>query len=484
MEPDWQEAALLLSRPAASVQLAERWLRVRDKDGLLVPLRANRAQRAYEARRGPANIVLKARQMGMTTWAAGRFLLRTVLVPGSTTVLVAHTRESGEAIFRTVTRMWEHLPDAVRRHAGLDGRANAGQLTFPRIDSEFRVVSAGEPNAGRGLTMTNLHCSEVARWPGDAAGTLAGLRGALSPGGELVLESTPNGAYGCFYTEWMNAEERGTAKHFLPWWFEPVYVSAPVHGDLREDERALMEREGLTAGQIGFRRSLESQFGAMRGQEFAEDAVSCFRASGSSFFDVDTLERQRTAATPPIEQRRGGQMQIWLPPVPGRRYVVAADPAGGGSDGDYAALQVVDVRTGAQCAELRSHMSPRELAAASAALAAEYNGAVLAVERNNHGAAVLAYLETEREHRWSMYAGRDGLAGWRTDAASRPAMLAYVSAVLSKRPELFRSMRLMEECRSFVTDGAGRPAAAAGSHDDLVMAMAIAQAVRKEVIDT
>ena len=62
-------------------------------------------------------------------------------------------------------------------------------MVFGELDSEFRVVSAGDENAGRGWTIQNLHASEVARWPGDAAATLAGLRAALVPGGEMTLES-------------------------------------------------------------------------------------------------------------------------------------------------------------------------------------------------------------------------------------------------------------------------------------------------------
>ena len=59
----------------------------------------------------------------------------------------------------------------------------SGQMCFPELDSEFRVVSAGDENAGRGLTMQNLHCSEVSRWPGDAGRRWLGcgrrwLRGA------------------------------------------------------------------------------------------------------------------------------------------------------------------------------------------------------------------------------------------------------------------------------------------------------------------
>ena len=125
------------------------------------------------------------------------------------TVQVAQTREAAEGIFRMVQRIWEGLPEELREGPLRRSVANAGQMVFPELDSEFRVVSAGDENAGRGLTIQNLHCSEVSRWPGDAAATLAGLRAALAPGGEMVLESTPNGAYGCFYEEWMRAGESG-----------------------------------------------------------------------------------------------------------------------------------------------------------------------------------------------------------------------------------------------------------------------------------
>ncbi len=461
-----------LDDPEVAVGLAAKWLRVRAKSGALLPLAANAAQRRFEAARGRENIVLKARQMGLSTWIAGRFLLRTILVPGTTTLMVAHTRESAEMPFATVARMWENLPTEVSDGIAVQGRANASQMTFPAMDSEFRVASAGEPNAGRGLTVHNLHCSEVARWPGDAGETLAGLRAALAPGGELVLESTPNGAYGCFYAQWQRAEEDGMVRHFLPWWMEPGYVGAPVT-DMTEEEEMLARREGLLAEQVGFRRELARRFGALRLQEFAEDAVSCFRASGACFFEASLLGAGEVA----LEERRGGALHLWLPAVPGRKYVVAVDAAGGGSAGDYAAVQVVDAATGMQCAELQQRLGPRDLARVSAQIAREYNGALLVVERNNHGAAVLAYLEQESGFR--LYAGRDGLAGWLTDAASRPRMLRGLAVLISERPELLRSGRLLAECRSFVVDAAGRAAAAVGAHDDLVMAMGIAQAVSK-----
>ena len=184
--------------PEMGVMAASEWLRVRDRTGRLQPLVANAAQRRFEERRGRQNIVLKARQMGMTTWVAGRFFLRTITRPGTLTLQVAHTREAAEGIFRMVQRMWEELPEDLREGPLVRSRANAGQMVFPKLDSEFRVASASDASAGRGLSVQNLHCSEVSRWPGDAAMTLAGLRAALTPEGELVLESTPSGAYGAF----------------------------------------------------------------------------------------------------------------------------------------------------------------------------------------------------------------------------------------------------------------------------------------------
>ena len=169
-------------------------------------------------------MVLKARQMGISTWVAGRFFLKTVTQPGTLRVQMAHTQEAAEEIFRIVRRFHSELPEELREGALRTSRANARSLVFPELDSEYRVETAGDPNAGRGLTVQNLHCSEVARWPGDARATLAGLLASMpADGGEVVLESTAKGAYGCFYEEWMRAEANGLVRHFFPWWWEESY---------------------------------------------------------------------------------------------------------------------------------------------------------------------------------------------------------------------------------------------------------------------
>lgn len=467
-----------------STWLAREYLCIRDREGRESPLIANPVQTQFERARGPRNIVVKARQMGMTTWIAGRFFLRTITSRGAMTVLVAHTRDAAESIFRLVQRFWHGLPEHLRTGCLKRSRANVGQMVFPVLDSEFRVLSAADENAGRGLTVRYMHLSEVSRWPGDAAATLAGLRAALVPSGELVMESTPNGAHGCFYEEWQHAAEKGTVRHFFPWWKEPAYVSAPVAiEDLRDDELALMRVHGLTAAQIGFRRGLEASYRRLRAQEFAEDAELCFRTSGECCFDVDAVERRLSETREPFEVRRGGTLRIWLPPEPGKEYIIAVDPAGGSPDGDYSAAQVIDLASGLQCAELQEHLGALELARTIASLARAYGGAIVAVERNNHGSGVLAYLSLG-ELRYTNLYEQSGEAGWPTNAATKPAAIDRVAVQLVETPWFFLSRTLLEECRTFIRRGNGGSGAANGAHDDCLMAMAIAQAVRAELLET
>lgn len=461
--------------------IAEKLLLVRTRDGWTAPLRANAAQRTFERRRGQKNIVLKARQLGLTTWAAARFFLKTITNPGTLTLEVAHTQEAAEEIFRIVHRFLNWLPDELRAGPLRTSRANVRQLVFPELDSQYRVVSAGDRNAGRGLTVQNLHCSELARWPGNPAEILAGLRAAMAPGAELIVESTPDGVGGCFHEEWRKASESGVVRHFFPWWMERRYRTVAVdEGSLTDEERELGARRGLDLEQIGYRRMVHADFRGLARQEYAEDEESCFRASGESVFELSAIEDRLLTAPEPAEKRYNGALEIWLPPVKGKQYLVAVDPAGGGSEGDYSAAEVVEIETGLQCAEFAGHVGGLELARLMVELASDYNGAWLVVERNNHGSGVLAHLETGCKYGRVYEQG--GAGGWLTSSLSRPAILGRLDAALADEPERFMSKKLLGECRSFVRLPNGRTGARAGTHDDRVMAMAIGLGARAELL--
>jgi|SRR5579871_4359072 len=461
--------------------LIERMLKIRQKGAGVNCMSLNRAQRAYSAQCSRRNIVLKARQVGVTTYIAARFFIQTITRPGTLTVQVAHTEDSAEAIFRIVRRFWENLPGSMRLGALRTSRANVRQLVFPALDSEYRVETADD-NAGRGMTIHHLHCSEVSRWPRGGRETLASLRAAVVPDGETVLESTAHGAAGVFYEEWQKAEETGYTRHFFPWWYDKTYKRGYRKDrlyPLSAEEMALKEQHRLKDNQIAWRREQWKTMRSLAAQEYAEDPRSCFLASGESVFDLEAIERAAANAGQPTESQENGRLLVWLPPNRGGswRYIIGVDTAGGGSEGDYSCAQVIERTMGLQCAELHGHFPPYELARRLVALGRTYGNALIAVERNNQGYGVLAHL---KDLHYENLFETGGQEGWLTSVVTRPAMIENLAGVLMEQPELFRSTRLLEELRTFVRHPDGHGAAAEGTHDDCVMAMAIAHMVRKE----
>jgi hypothetical protein len=302
----------------------------------------------------------------------------------------------------------------------------------------------------------------------------------VAPQGEIVLESTANGAGGVFYDEWQKAAETEYSRHFFPWWYDESYREKVKKGGLLPltvEEMALMKEHGLDEKQIAWRRKQWQILKGLAAQEYAEDARECFLASGECVFETQALEKAKAAAEEALQSYDNGRLLIWFPPQKGRKYIIGVDPAGGGAEGDYACAQVIERTLGMQCAELHGHFPPFELARRVADLGAQYENALVAVERNNHGYGVLAHL---KDMPYENLFEQGGQLGWLTSAASRPAMIENMAAVLVDEPEWFHSARLLEECRTFVRHPDGNAAGAEGTHDDCVMAMAIALAVRRE----
>ncbi len=86
-------------------------LRIRNKAGLLIPLELNESQKQISRTWKKRNIILKARQLGITTYVAARYFIAAITNPGSVVVQVAHDQRSAEEIFRMVHRFQENLPN-------------------------------------------------------------------------------------------------------------------------------------------------------------------------------------------------------------------------------------------------------------------------------------------------------------------------------------------------------------------------------------
>jgi hypothetical protein len=156
-------------------------LQIRGKSGHLRKLELNRAQRDLERTSSKRNIVLKARQLGVTTYVAARFFINSITREGTLSVQVAHDQRSAEEIFRIVHRLLENLPVELRRGALVTSRANVRQIVFPVFDSEYRVETAADDavqTAWLGEYQAPGDSLPLDTVPGDAIQILAPSRGA------------------------------------------------------------------------------------------------------------------------------------------------------------------------------------------------------------------------------------------------------------------------------------------------------------------
>lgn len=190
------------------------------------------------------------------------------------------------------------------------------------------------------------------------------------------------------------------------------------------------------------------------------------------------LQKSRSPPTPPRVILRSS-------PVRGRNYVIGADVGEGKEDGDYSAAVVLDAEKGLQCAELMVKWSVHRFAEALDRLGRTYNNAFIAVERNNHGHAILESLHHLLRyphiyrHEDSRHTEAQAQVGWPTNAQTKPQAIGVLDRMLREAPGVSCSKRLLEQCRGYSYDDRGGTSALPGAHDDLVMAMAIALAVRE-----
>jgi hypothetical protein len=476
------------------------WLR--GKDQRMVPFRLWPAQAHWYRRRSGCDVILKARQLGFTSLICALYLADTVLRPNTISVMVAHDLDSVERIFQIVRLFWERLPEEEKRRLGEPRYLNKRELYWPSLNSRFWVGTAGSAASGRGHTINNLHCSELAYWS-NLEKVLAGLTEGVPPGGRIVIESTANGTGNPFHDLWVEAKQEESAyhPHFYPWWWDQGYrLPGPPLRDLTEEEQQLKETRGLNEDQLRWRRAKMRALRDRFPQEYPEDEVTCFLASGRCVFDTTVLSaiHQRIALESPPEKvsalvRDGktvsiapAHLLVWRRPEPQREYVIGADVGGGGASGDAAAAFVLDYITGEQVAELQGRVTPDRFAHLLDALGRYYNQAELAVERNNHGHSTLNTLLHTCEYP-NLYRHRDytelhwhtGAAGWPTDAKTKPLMIDGLAAAIVEGTITIRSSALIDECLTYVVTDSGSTEAQPGKHDDRVIAAAIAWQVRK-----
>lgn len=442
-----------------------------DKNGRRVTFTENDIQRKIRINPARRKRILKARQFGVSTGCIIEKFDKTIWNDDVTTCLIAHEQDSIKKIFRIVTRAYKFLPDEIRPQLDRGGGSKY-ELFFPEINS--RIYCDLE---SRGDTIQNLHISEAAFV--QDPNRIRATKEAVPLTGEITEETTPNGMGNHFYDEWMDPTSQ-YANLFFPWYSHAEYqipevdvgVWTPDEEELREKAKRLYQIE-LTDAQIAFRRFKKSDSRELFVQEYPEDDQTCFLASGESVMDLVVVKELLSIAPKPIED--DGLMKIYKRVDRNGLYVIGADTSEG-CGGDASAACVFEARTREQVATLRGQMKPSDFAHKLEKLASKYITRkeiwpLVAVERNNHGHAVLLELDEHIKYR-NLFKAKDERVGWVTDRITRPIMLnALIDAVEGKNFK-FNDRVTLQECLTLVNEN-GKIQAAVGKHDDTIIAAAI-----------
>jgi len=284
---------------------APRCLKIRAKDGQIVPFALNHAQEylhgrleAQRERTGKVRaLVLKGRQQGISTYLGGRFYHRATFRKGLRVFILTHEQDATNNLFGMVDRYHQHNPIPPST-----GAANAKELFFDKLESGYAVGTAGAKAVGRSQTVQLFHGSEVAFWP-NASTHFAGVVQAIPdlPGTEIVLESTANGVGGEFHERWQQAEA-GVGDYeaiFIPWFWSPEYSREVPPGFVLDDEEAeYQQAHGLSLEQMAWRRNkvAELKDPLLFKQEYPATAAEAFQNTGhDSFIKPEAILRARKA---------------------------------------------------------------------------------------------------------------------------------------------------------------------------------------------
>ena len=454
-------------------------------------------------------IILKARQQGISTYCAGRVFWKTYFTPHARSVVMAHDSATSDALFNLSKNIIKNMTSSFKPN---EVKSNAKEIVIssPHFKKEignekpiasYRLYTAGSPEAGRGTTPTIAHLSEVAFWQHDEK-ILAGLFQGISeaPGTEVILESTANGAQGEFYRLWKGAldGENEYLPIFLPWFATPEYYrDAPEGFERSSEEDLLVEEHDLNDGQLYWRRLKIAEGGELKfRQEYPAPPDEAFITAGSSVFALDKLNKLMPEEPDKKmifdfyslnwENSKDGNFHIWEYPDWDSNYIVAADVALGVGQ-DYSCAVVMDTDRKVIALYRDSYIDPSKFGDLLFYLGRYYNNALLTVESNSMGVATLSrltqmnYINLYKQTKISAISKEEGqVPGFRTTQVTKPHIIGNLKNAVENDDIWIASKTIIQELKDYISTSSGKTEAAPGCHDDTVMALALANYLRKD----
>lgn len=492
------------------------------KDGQKKRFKLNRAQRHffenYLAKGYKKIAILKSRQLGMTTLISIYFLDQVIFKPNSEALQIAHTLKDASEIFnRKIVYAIKNLPQAVKEILDMS-QAKASRQQFSYPDGSISAISVA--NSGRSGTFSvGVHISELGKlaklYQGRAEEIITGTLPSVPVGGQAIIESTAEGSSGLFYEIFMDGWKiRDTVTPalskahfkccFYNWtWDEDEIKAAAVDGIIAVDQmeesevdwKSYQTENDLTDEQMNFYYlkwiNANKDIDKLH-QEFPTHPMEAFLSSGSPYFNsrkvaefldrCDSNYRRYSFINGKFEPDDRGDLYIYEEPKPGKNYVVGGDVAEGLLNGDYSVAMVIGFDKQIK-ALYRGHCEPDEYEEMVRCLGKKYNTALLAVEFNKDGNWVNTALRNNEYPNLYIRTVVDDITkeitksyGWLTNKKNRDFMLGEAKKHFNST-SMINCKPLLEEMLTFVRDKRGKPQAAAGKHDDVVISFCIAIAV-------
>lgn len=407
------------------------------------------------------NIVLKSRQLGLSTICAGYSLWMALFQKEKNIVVLATRLDVAKNFLRKVLTMYDSLPDwlVLPKEKGRTVKS----IEFSN-GSRITAVPTGD-DAGRGEGISLLIVDEAAHIQGFDE-LWMGLYSTVSTGGNIILLSTPKGVGNVFHKTWMDCDLEKNKNDFhgikLPW------TVHPEHGEEWFEEQC---------------RNLDP-----RGIQ--QELLCSFLGSGHTYLHETSLSYINENVIPPID-KIGEDLNtwIWRYPVSGHRYLISADVARGDSD-DYSTCHVIDTDSDEVVAEYQGRIPPDRFAELLADLGYKYFTAMICPENNTFGLATayklrdmkypnLYYEKFAKAGIYQTYNEEEVknlMPGLSTTVKNRNAILAKLEEVIRNKKIKVYSSRFAEEAKTFIWNtnvAGGKAQAMKGYNDDLIMSLAI-----------
>lgn len=481
-------------------------------------------------------VILKGRQLGITTVSLALDLYWQFTHPGWQGTLVADTEENRDMFRSTLGMYMDGLPKEYKIPLVAHNR---NQMVLKNRSRIFYQIAGNKSRLGQGKAITYLHGTETASW-GNEEGLASLIASLAEKNAErlYMFESTAQG-FNMFHDMYKTAKSAKTQHAiFCGWWRNEYYTVDPdsniykVYWDGKltgEEKEWVKDIKKLYGVEINSRQMAWWRWKMHEGikdeslmyQEFPPTEDYAFVMTGTSFFSNSRCTDAAKASKKLIPDHyryvfgqlfqdtevirsteRLGTLKVWEEPVDTAYYVIGADPAYGSSDwADRFCIQVFRVYADGmeQVAEFAtSEMNTYQYAWVIAHLAGAYKNSTLNLEVNGPGQAVINEIRNLKRMATAMggavghglmdvlgsmtnyiwrrndtLGGLSNSIGYLTTSSTKERMLNYMKDYFERGMMEIKSMETLEEMKGIVRES-GFIGAPGRGKDDRVIAAALA----------